>query len=108
MACRREGISPCVLAQPGMPARVGSVTLHDHGFGSRGSSAMSRTRPITRPSKMATPSVPGALSGKIRRQTMLEAFNGAPSPAFAPLALKAAFLTPVPNLDAGLAREEVL
>ena len=35
MACRREGISPCVLAQPGRPARVGSVTLHSQGFGSR-------------------------------------------------------------------------
>ena len=33
MACRREGISPFVLAQPGRPARSGSVTLHDHGFG---------------------------------------------------------------------------
>ena len=29
MACRREGISPCVLAQPGRPASSGSVTLHD-------------------------------------------------------------------------------
>ena len=37
MACRREGISPFVLAQPGRPASSGSVTLHDHGFGSRGS-----------------------------------------------------------------------
>ena len=29
---------------------------------------------MTRPSKMATPSVPGALSGKVRRQVMLVAF----------------------------------
>jgi hypothetical protein len=34
MACRREGISPFVLARPGRPARSGSVTLHSHGFGS--------------------------------------------------------------------------
>ena len=32
---------------------------------------MCRTRPITRPSKTATPSVPGALSGKVRRHVML-------------------------------------
>ena len=31
MACRREGISPFVLAQPGRPASSGSVMLHDHG-----------------------------------------------------------------------------
>src|SRR5215212_2030170 len=74
MACRREGISPFVLAQPGRPASSGSVMLHDHGFGSRGAVVMCRTRPITRPSKIATPSVPGLLSGKVRRQTMLEAF----------------------------------
>ena len=36
MACRREGISPFVLAQPGRPASSVSVTLHGHGFGSRG------------------------------------------------------------------------
>jgi|tagenome__1003787_1003787.scaffolds.fasta_scaffold20942269_2 hypothetical protein len=74
MAWRREGISPCVLAQPGRPASSGSVMLHDHGFGSRGAVVMCRTRPITRPSNMATPSVPGLLSGKVRRQVMLVAF----------------------------------
>ena len=36
MACRREGISPFVLAQPGRPARSVSVMVHSHGFGSRG------------------------------------------------------------------------
>ena len=49
-----------------------SVTLHSH-FAPCGSS-ISRTRPITRPSKIATPSVTGALSGKVRRQMMLVAF----------------------------------
>ena len=66
MACRREGISPFVSAQPGRPASSGSVTLHDQGFGSPGRSVMCCTRPITRPSKIATPSVPGSLSGKVR------------------------------------------
>ena len=56
------------------PGELRVVMLHDHGFGSRGPSAKSRTRPITRPSKMATPSVPGALSGKVRRQVMLGSF----------------------------------
>ena len=32
MACRREGISPLVFAQPGRPASSGSVTLHAHFF----------------------------------------------------------------------------
>src|SRR5215207_6578106 len=50
------------------------VTLHDQGFGSRGALVMCRTRPMTRPSKMATPSVPGSLSGRVRRQMMLVAF----------------------------------
>src|SRR4051794_37536444 len=49
MACRREGISPCVLAQPGCPASSGSVTLHDHGFGSRGRLVMCMMRPMMRP-----------------------------------------------------------
>ena len=33
MACRREGISPCVFAQPGRPARSGSVMLHGQASG---------------------------------------------------------------------------
>jgi hypothetical protein len=49
MACRREGISPCVFAQPGRPARSGSVTLHIHGFGCCSPSAKSRTRPMMSP-----------------------------------------------------------
>ena len=62
------------VGPPGRPARSGSVTLHDHGFGSCGPSAKSRTRPMMRPSNSATPSVPGALSGKVRRHVMLVAF----------------------------------
>src|SRR5215213_2341532 len=62
---------PCVLAQPGMPARVGSVTLHDHGFGSRGRLVMCMMRPMMRSSNTATPSVPGSDSGKVRCQEML-------------------------------------
>jgi hypothetical protein len=73
IACPREGISPLVFAQPGRPASSGSVTLHDH-FGSLGRLVMCCTRPITRPSKMATPSLPDALSGKVRRQVMLGSF----------------------------------
>jgi hypothetical protein len=30
MACRGEGVSPCVLVQPGRPARVGSVRHVPH------------------------------------------------------------------------------
>src|SRR4051794_19457158 len=35
MACRREGIAPEALLQPGRPASSTSVTDHAHGFGSR-------------------------------------------------------------------------
>ena len=70
MACRRDGISPCVFAHPGRPASIGSVTLHSHGFGSRELNWPCRIRPMTRPSNTATPSVPGSLSGKVRCQEM--------------------------------------
>ena len=55
-----------------LPASSRSVTDHSHGLPAQCSSW--RTRPITRPSKMATPSIPGALSGKVRRQVTLVAF----------------------------------
>jgi hypothetical protein len=64
MACRREGISPCVLAQPGRPASSGSVMVHSQGLGSRGAVVMCRTPPMMRPSKRATPSVPGSEPGR--------------------------------------------
>jgi len=35
---------------------------------------MCRTRPMMRPSEMATPTVPGSHSRKVRRQVMLVAF----------------------------------
>ena len=60
-------------ARPAGELRVGDAPRP--GFGSRGRLVMCRTRPITRPSKMATPSVPGALSGKVRRQVMLVALR---------------------------------
>ena len=51
------------------------MTLHDQGFGSRGSLAMIRTRPMMRPSKRATPSVPGSESGKVHRQSRASTRN---------------------------------
>jgi hypothetical protein len=55
IAATREAVSPCVLPHPGRPASSGSVTDHPHGLGSRGTSDIIRTRPMIRPSMMATP-----------------------------------------------------
>ncbi len=68
--------------------RSGSVTAHSHGLPARCSSW--RTRPMVRPSTMATPSVPGAESGKVRRHVtalgfMAQGFPVGPAGAFEPL-----------------------
>ena len=46
------------------------MTLHIQSLGLAGSSDISRTRPMTRPSANARPSVPGLHSGKVRRQVI--------------------------------------
>lgn len=61
-------------ANGGRPTRLSpklrSVTLHIQGFGLTGSSDTSLTRPMTRPSANATPSVLALHSGKVRRHVI--------------------------------------
>ena len=63
---------------PARPPRELQVGDAPRAISGRAGRVLCRTRPMTRPSNTATPSVPGGLSGKVRRQMMPGSFTATP------------------------------